>query len=361
MAVLSAFFDDVTYYAQSFADVFKGFLTNGIAQTGDGLQVRPHQNMTVTVASGVMHINGHFFGTDAQLTANIQMASGTLGRIDRVVIRENLTSNCMELVVLTGIPAEIPAPPELIRNGTYYDMCLAEVRVPAGTTTITAGHITDTRADNSLCGGMCARTNDVLLLAGKADKYVESAVTAAQSTADLVYNQCPYRHKAEYTESSTWVCPAGVTRVAVWIVDGSDGGEGGVVRGLEYSNAERYVDGKSSEDSACTLHYNVAVTPGMRYTVTIGAGGTGQTYSAVGGPLDTEPTVTSGATSGGRSSALGLTVVPSGWGRVNAYETSPETYGNGSGADQHTVKLSGSQYIAVNGRDGHSGRVVIYY
>ena len=59
------------------------------------------------------------------------------------------------LQVLEGVPNSAgPAAPAITRTELIYDLCLAEIKRPAGSTAVTAADIYDTRADETLCGVM---------------------------------------------------------------------------------------------------------------------------------------------------------------------------------------------------------------
>lgn len=76
-------------------------------------------------------------------------------RIDRVVLRYDAAARKTSLQVLEGTPdSASPSAPAITRTALVYDLCLAEVTRPAGSTAITAADITDTRADEAVCGVM---------------------------------------------------------------------------------------------------------------------------------------------------------------------------------------------------------------
>lgn len=92
--------------------------------------------------------------TGAKLEIGIDPADSVLSRVDRVIV-EWTTTNYTEypvVKVLKGSNSRNPQPPSLTNNSTTRQISLARVRVPAGTTAITPGLITDERADASVCG-----------------------------------------------------------------------------------------------------------------------------------------------------------------------------------------------------------------
>ena len=76
-------------------------------------------------------------------------------RIDRLVLRYDAAARKTRLQVLEGTPdSASPTAPEITRTALVYDLCLAEIRRPVGSTVVTAADITDTRADEDVCGVM---------------------------------------------------------------------------------------------------------------------------------------------------------------------------------------------------------------
>lgn len=173
------FFDGETVKAEDFAAFVRGILTNGV--TGDSedvLKVTAGSGMTVNVNPGYVWINGRFGNNESTKGLTLATASGTNGRIDRVVARLDLSISEITLAVLTGTASASSVAPALTRDGTIHELCLAEISIPAGTTAITNSLITDTRTDKSLCGAVVANTRESLALDGKADK---SDITALNS------------------------------------------------------------------------------------------------------------------------------------------------------------------------------------
>ena len=103
---------------------------------------------------GVVWWNSHNADNGTELTLTVSPADSTLNRIDRVIV-EWPTTNYADLPaikILKGSGASNAVPPALINNSTVRQISLARIRIPAGTTTITASMITDERMDKSVCG-----------------------------------------------------------------------------------------------------------------------------------------------------------------------------------------------------------------
>ena len=168
----SGFFDDTEVWSEDFARFAAGLLTDGVlADTADALKATAAgDSMQVQIAPGYCWIKGHFGLAETAESVTIETADGSLPRIDRIVARLDWSSNSVHLHVLTGTPAATPAPPDPVRDGTYYDIGLARVALPAGALAVTNSMITDTRNDAAVCGGVVYRNADALALDGKADK-----------------------------------------------------------------------------------------------------------------------------------------------------------------------------------------------
>nr|DAP28301.1 MAG TPA: Receptor Binding Protein [Bacteriophage sp.] len=87
-------------------------------------------------------------------TLTLALADGQRPRIDRIVLRFDAASRKSSLLILQGTPDTQPTAPAISRTATVYDLCLADVTRPAGSTSITAAHIKDTRTNEALCGIM---------------------------------------------------------------------------------------------------------------------------------------------------------------------------------------------------------------
>lgn len=88
-------------------------------------------------------------------TLTLTAADPVRTRIDRVVLRYDAAARQTRLQVLEGTPdSASPTAPAITRTALVYDLCLAEITRPAGSTAITAANLTDTRADEDVCGVM---------------------------------------------------------------------------------------------------------------------------------------------------------------------------------------------------------------
>lgn len=152
-----SFFNDVdgdrVYYAEDFARHLATYFTNGIFNNGCQV-LADNDDMSVNVSVGSANINGYRYDNDAIKTLSIANADGVLNRIDNVVIRWDLTNRTITTQVIQGAFAENPVAPALVRTSTTFDLRIAKISIPAGTTEITQNLVTDTRFITSDCGNV---------------------------------------------------------------------------------------------------------------------------------------------------------------------------------------------------------------
>lgn len=161
MAEQSYFFDavlvdgvyDRAYSAKDLAKYMADVLGNGVLfNTSSALQVFASSGMRVQLSMGTAFIKGQRYHNDNTLNLTIPTASGSLDRIDRIVIRLDYPNRKISAIVLSGTPSSNPQAPSLVRTEDVYDICVAEIRVSRGATSITQAQISDTRLQSSLCG-----------------------------------------------------------------------------------------------------------------------------------------------------------------------------------------------------------------
>lgn len=162
----SSFFNSVshdrTYKAEDWAEYFASFIGNGVFPVpSTGLQVVANDGMTLTVKTGKAWINGYFYYNTGDLSVTLATADGQLNRIDRVVVRWDLTNRVMSVKVKSSSFSASPTAPALQRDADIYELALADVTVGAGVTAITQGNITDQRLNTTLCGVVAAVVDQI--------------------------------------------------------------------------------------------------------------------------------------------------------------------------------------------------------
>ena len=157
----SSFFNSVshdrTYRAEDWAEYFASFIGNGVFPVpSTGLQVVVDNGMNLLLKAGKAWINGYFYNNTSDLTITIGTADGQLNRIDRIVVRWDLTNRIISAEVKSSAYSASPTAPALQRDADIYELALADVYVGAGVTAITQSNITDQRLNTSLCGVVAA-------------------------------------------------------------------------------------------------------------------------------------------------------------------------------------------------------------
>ena len=150
---------DRYYDAESMGDWLRPFFKNGIFN--GQMQVTANDNMSVTIAAGYGYINGKHRHFLTPTTLDLEVASGTLDRIDSVILRRNDTERRIYLVIEKGGNAKSPVAPTPTREGAIYDLKLAEIYIAAGTVKITQAEITDTRMNEAVCGWVAATVKQI--------------------------------------------------------------------------------------------------------------------------------------------------------------------------------------------------------
>lgn len=159
MAIVTYPLDGPEYDATDAAGYFST-RCSGVYSAEDDFAVTAAGGTSVTVSAGVAWIHpdrwtGYSVLCREAQTLGLPAADGIRTRIDRVVLRYDAAARQTRLQVLEGTPdSASPTAPAITRTALVYDLCLAEITRPAGSTAITAANLTDTRADEDVCGVM---------------------------------------------------------------------------------------------------------------------------------------------------------------------------------------------------------------
>lgn len=181
--------DVAAYLAGLISGVFSGDEDFPVTAAG-GLKV------TVGAGRGWVHpsrFTGYSITKREADTLTMPLADPSLPRIDRIVMRYDAGARAASLQVLQGTASSTPTAPAISRTELIYDLCLAEITRPAGSTSISTGQITDTRLDEALCGivrdGVTGIPTDELLAAAKErigalEEKATSSAAAAKDSAE---------------------------------------------------------------------------------------------------------------------------------------------------------------------------------
>ena len=158
MSIITYPLNGVTYDAED-VSTYLCTRTSGVYSKDTNYAVSVTGARQITVAPGLAWINyDDFKGVSAcsreAVALTIPDADSTLSRIDRVVLQFDTAANLTAVKLKTGTPAAAPEPPAILQNHNQYELGLCTVSVPAGSSVVTAADITDTRADEDVCGVM---------------------------------------------------------------------------------------------------------------------------------------------------------------------------------------------------------------
>ena len=170
-------------------------LTSGVFSSAEDFPVTAAGGLKVTVGAGrgwvhPSRFTGYSITKREADTLALPLADPSLPRIDRIVMRYDAGARAASLQVLQGTASSTPTAPAISRTELIYDLCLAEITRPAGSTSITTGQITDTRLDEALCGivrdSVTGIPTDELLAAAKEriNALEEKATSSAAAAAD---------------------------------------------------------------------------------------------------------------------------------------------------------------------------------
>ena len=158
MSIITYPLNGVTYDAED-VSTYLCTRTSGVYSKDTNYAVSVTGARQITVAPGLAWINyDDFKGVSAcsreAVNLTVPDADSTLPRIDRVVLQFDTAANLTAVKLKPGTPAAAPEPPAILQNHNQYELGLCTVSVPAGSSVVTAADITDTRADEAVCGVM---------------------------------------------------------------------------------------------------------------------------------------------------------------------------------------------------------------
>ena len=173
-------------------------LTSGVFSGAEDFPVTAAGGLKVTVGAGrgwvhPSRFTGYSITKREADTLALPLADPSLPRIDRIVMRYDAGARAASLQVLQGTASSTPTAPAISRTELIYDLCLAEITRPAGSTAVTTGQITDTRLDEKLCGivrdGVTGIPTDELLAAAREriatlEENASNSAAAAKDSAE---------------------------------------------------------------------------------------------------------------------------------------------------------------------------------
>lgn len=139
--------------------VFAQYFSDGVFvnTNGNSFQVLANSGNTITIKSGASNNRGLFTILENDTTIDLPSppASANVTRIDRIVKRAdiNRASRYDKFVVITGEETTgTPSAPNITRNDSINDLCLASILRRGAAVSIVQSDITDERMNDEVCG-----------------------------------------------------------------------------------------------------------------------------------------------------------------------------------------------------------------
>jgi hypothetical protein len=140
---------------------------DGVATSG-GLLVTTISGRNLQVATGSAWVHGAYYINDAAKTLAVAANSSGNPRIDRIVLRRDLTANTVTAAVLQGTAAASPAAPALTQSTTgIWEVPIAQYRAESGFVNTDSTKLTDNRL---LSGADQLWKQSVMQFASSADR-----------------------------------------------------------------------------------------------------------------------------------------------------------------------------------------------
>lgn len=160
MADIITYPEDGIQYDAEDASGYLSTRLSGVYSAEEDFAVTAQGGLSVQVSAGQAWVRparfkGRSIIMEQPTTVALTAADPVRSRIDRIVLRYDAAAKKTSLLVLEGVPDSAgPAAPAITRTELIYDLCLAEIKRPAGSTAVTVADIYDTRADETVCGVM---------------------------------------------------------------------------------------------------------------------------------------------------------------------------------------------------------------
>ncbi len=148
----SGFFNgDQEYGQEEFNRYFDNIYESGVSIDGNNnMTLGVTQEMSILkIAPGFAIVKGFYIYNDSVKEISITR-DVNYNRIDRIVIRLNLSNSKVSIELKQGVASSSPQVPSLQRDSFIYELSLAQVKITT-TGTIT---ITDERFRNEVCGAI---------------------------------------------------------------------------------------------------------------------------------------------------------------------------------------------------------------
>ncbi|RIJ64094.1 peptidase G2 autoproteolytic cleavage domain-containing protein [Rummeliibacillus sp. POC4] len=146
---------DREYNAQEFTDYFGALVTTGIMKgVGNQLSISADgASMQIKLNTGIAFVEAHYYENDSVLTHTHDTEVVGKDRIDRIVIRLDLSTEARHVksFIKKGVASTSPVAPSLTQTPSLYEISVAQVKVIGGQTFISASNVIDERGKDVIC------------------------------------------------------------------------------------------------------------------------------------------------------------------------------------------------------------------
>ena len=148
----SGFFNGEQEYGQEeFNRYFDNIYESGVSVKEDNSMTLgvTNEGTIIKVESGFSIVKGFYLYNDSIKSITVTPDSN-YDRIDRVVVRLNISNSKVSIEIKNGVAGSKPQPPTLQRDNSIYELSLAQVYIPRSGSI----RITDERHRLELCGAI---------------------------------------------------------------------------------------------------------------------------------------------------------------------------------------------------------------
>lgn len=187
--------DERVYAEADFARFAQALGWDGVRGGESALKVQAAAlGLGVTVNPGAALVDGRYYALvdDGSGEKTLSLAAAQNNpRVDRIVLCLDYGARTVQVCVLQGEEAAVPAAPSLQRDTERYMLSLCRVRVAVGAGSLAAEDVTDERADEAVCGLHVVSADAALTAAKAAQAAAQSAQAEAERRALSVNGKTP--------------------------------------------------------------------------------------------------------------------------------------------------------------------------
>ncbi len=261
MSIITYPLNGVVYSAEDVA-TYLCTRTSGVYSKETNFAVSITGTRQITVAPGLAWINyDDFKGVSVcsreENVLTVPEADNTLNRVDRVVLQFDTSENVTAIKLKPGTPAVAAQPPDILQNHNQYELGLCTISVPAGSTAVTTADITDTRADETVCGVM--RDGVTGIPTAQLQKQAKAMLDSLQAEVDSRSFYTKAEADAEHAKLQEQMAKMGASGqpVVVWsfgiLVDRQSTKSTTVADNVDYLFFSVSYDGEKSEEGRVVL------------------------------------------------------------------------------------------------------------